>query len=115
MMNSAKTSMDARELGLLESEMRSRSKSMVVAYLLWAFLGTLGAHWFYLGHTTRGWLYIATLIVGFITTILLIGILILFLFSLVLLIDIVRIYSETNKINAKTEVDLIAQIVAARR
>lgn len=45
----AKSQLDTKELLLLESEVKSRGKSMVVAYLLWYFLGMFGGHRFYLG------------------------------------------------------------------
>ena len=36
------------------------SKDVVVAYLLWFFLGLMGAHRFYLGHAGMGILYLFT-------------------------------------------------------
>ena len=39
------------------TEGRSRATAVALAF---AF-GWLGAHWFYLGHKRRGWIYIATL------------------------------------------------------
>jgi len=36
------------------------SKDVVVAYLLWFFLGMIGAHRFYLGHAGMGILYLFT-------------------------------------------------------
>ena len=56
----------------LDAQNNKPTKSMAVAILLWLFLGTLGLHRFYLGHTTSGifmllcllffWLYIPLLI-----------------------------------------------------
>lgn len=46
---SRKSQLDTRELLLLESEMKSSGKSMVVAYVLWYFLGMFGGHRFYMG------------------------------------------------------------------
>lgn len=46
-----KSQMDARELLLLESEVKNQGKSMVVAYILWYFLGMFGGHRFYMGKT----------------------------------------------------------------
>ncbi len=45
----AKSQLDTRELLLLDSEVKNRGKSMLVAYILWYFLGFLGAHRFYIG------------------------------------------------------------------
>lgn len=48
---SRKAQLDTRELLLLESEVKSQGKNMVVAYVLWYFLGMFGAHRFYMGRT----------------------------------------------------------------
>lgn len=44
--------MQARSLAL--SEYQSSKKQGIVAWLLWLFLGALGGHRFYLGHTGIG-------------------------------------------------------------
>ena len=44
----AKSSLDQRELQMLESERRGRGKNLTTAYLLWFFLGLLFVHRFYL-------------------------------------------------------------------
>lgn len=46
-----KQNMTDQELTLVQSEMAKRHKSNVVAWLLWLFLGTVGAHRYYLGKT----------------------------------------------------------------
>ncbi|RCX19155.1 TM2 domain-containing protein [Fontibacillus phaseoli] len=46
-----KSQLDARELMLLESEVKNRGKNMVIAYVLWYFLGLFGGHRFYMGKT----------------------------------------------------------------
>lgn len=46
-----KSQMDARELLLLEQEVKNRGKNMVIAYVLWYFLGVFGGHRFYMGRT----------------------------------------------------------------
>jgi TM2 domain-containing membrane protein YozV len=43
-----KSQLDARELLLLDQEVKNQGKNMVVAYLLWYFLGIFGAHRFYM-------------------------------------------------------------------
>lgn len=43
-----KGQLDARELMLVELEVRRRGKNMVVAYVLWLFLGLLGGHRYYM-------------------------------------------------------------------
>ncbi|MEF3303467.1 TM2 domain-containing protein [Paenibacillus sp. GYB003] len=43
-----KSQLDARELLILEQEVKNQGKNMVVAYILWYFLGLFGGHRFYL-------------------------------------------------------------------
>lgn len=43
-------------------------KSMIVAYILWFFLGYIGAHRFYLGHGLSGLIMLALTAVIFILT-----------------------------------------------
>lgn len=46
---------------------------MVVAYVLWFFLGQLGVHRFYLGKTTTGIIQAALTVVGWLTVFIFIG------------------------------------------
>lgn len=48
---SQKSQLDARELLLLDQEVKSRGKNMVIAYVLWYFLGIFGGHRFYMKRT----------------------------------------------------------------
>ncbi|AWB47078.1 hypothetical protein DCC85_20755 [Paenibacillus sp. CAA11] len=48
---SRKSQLDARELLLLDSEVKNYGKNMFVAYILWYFLGLFGGHRFYTGRT----------------------------------------------------------------
>jgi TM2 domain-containing membrane protein YozV len=62
-----------------------RQKDVGIAYLLWFFLGALGAHQFYLGKIGRGIFYLLT-VGGF-----LIGI----------VIDLFTLASQTRRVNAE--------------
>lgn len=44
-----KSQLDTKELLLLDAEVKRSGKSMLVAYVLWYFLGVVGGHRFYLG------------------------------------------------------------------
>ncbi|MNH97179.1 TM2 domain protein [compost metagenome] len=48
---SRKIQLDSRELLLLDSEVKNQGKNMVIAYVLWYFLGIFGGHRFYMGKT----------------------------------------------------------------
>ena len=65
-------------------------KELVVAYLLWFFLGLFGAHHFYLGKVGRGFLWLFTL-----------G-----LFGIGLLIDLFTLPAQTRQVNAQRAVGI---------
>jgi TM2 domain-containing membrane protein YozV len=58
---------------LIEQRVTNEAKSIGAAYLLWFFLGGLGAHRFYLGKKGSGLAMLALLIVGILTTPVMIG------------------------------------------
>jgi TM2 domain-containing membrane protein YozV len=109
-----KSTLTDRELALLNNEMPNRSKSLVVAFLLWFFLGTLGVYNFYLGNSSRGWLMVILTIVGFVTLIVLVGILILLGLFIMWIIDAVRMSSHVQQVNSQIEGRLISEIIATR-
>lgn len=43
-----------------ETGVLTKHYSLLTAYFLWAFLGLLGGHWFYLGRPKLGGLYFIT-------------------------------------------------------
>ena len=65
-----KSQLDTRELLLLESEVKSQGKNMIVAYILWYFLGIVGGHRFYMGKigTAVTQLILSLTVVGLIVT-----------------------------------------------
>ncbi|MCL6456860.1 MAG: TM2 domain-containing protein [Gorillibacterium sp.] len=65
-----KSQLDARELMLLDSEVKNQGKNMVVAYVLWYFLGVVGGHRFYMGKTGSAvvQLILSITVVGLIVT-----------------------------------------------
>jgi TM2 domain-containing membrane protein YozV len=109
-----KASLTDRELALLTSEMPNRSKSLVVAFLLWFFLGVFGVYNFYLGNSSRGWLMVVLTIVGFVTFIVIIGIFIIIGLFILWVVDAVRMSSRVQQINAEIESRLISELIAAR-
>jgi TM2 domain-containing membrane protein YozV len=62
-------------------------KSTGVAYLLWFFLGMFGAHRFYLGETGSGVAQLVLSIIGWVTTLILIGFFILAAVGIWVLVD----------------------------
>jgi TM2 domain-containing membrane protein YozV len=65
-----KSELDTKELLLLESEVKNQGKSMLVAYVLWYFLGIVGGHRFYMKRTGTAitQLVLSITVVGMIAT-----------------------------------------------
>ncbi len=57
----------------LESEIMFKEKDLLISYGLWFFLGGLGIHRFYLGDKKGGAWMLGLLIVGWLTSVILIG------------------------------------------
>ncbi len=76
------------------------SKSMVIAYLLWFFLGWLGIHKFYLNAPFMGILYLALFGIGSLTSGILIGFIPLGIWGLLMLIDIFTIPVRVSLLNS---------------
>jgi TM2 domain-containing membrane protein YozV len=65
--------LSTQEQILIEQRVTNEAKSVGAAYLLWFFLGTLGAHRFYLGRTGSGVAQLVLFVLGWLTTFLVIG------------------------------------------
>ncbi|WP_410770784.1 TM2 domain-containing protein [Fontibacillus sp. BL9] len=99
-----KSQLDARELMLLESEVKSRGKNMVIAYVLWYFLGLFGGHRFYMGKTGSAiaQLILSITVIGMIVT------------SIWWIVDAFLTHTWVKEENAKLENQLIDQIMYNR-
>lgn len=70
---------DDSEMSVTEKELRNAlalsigNRSVVLAYILWFFLGALGVHRMYLNKTASGFVMAALTIVGWLTAAILIG------------------------------------------
>ncbi|WFU09409.1 TM2 domain-containing protein [Rhizobium sp. CB3090] len=65
--------LSTQEQILIEQRVTNEAKSVGAAYLLWFFLGTLGAHRFYLGRTGSGAAQLILLVLGWLTAYIVIG------------------------------------------
>lgn len=99
-----KSQLDSRELLLLESEVKNRGKNMVVAYILWYFLGIVGGHRFYLGKT-------GTAVTQLILSITVIGLIVT---SIWWIVDAFLTHTWVKEHNAVLENQLIDQIMYNR-
>ncbi|QSZ28046.1 TM2 domain-containing protein [Aceticella autotrophica] len=93
-----KQKLTEKQLSILSSEMEKYKKSTTVAYLLWLFLGGLGAHKFYLGKIGMGFLYLSMFIIGWLTVGIYIGIVILIILGIFLIYDLFTIPSQIKSI-----------------
>src|SRR5690625_7789652 len=63
-----KQKLDEKQLSIVQSELENQKKSMVVAYLLWFFLGGAGAHRFYIGKTGSAITMLVLFLLGWATS-----------------------------------------------
>lgn len=84
---------------LLNSELQNSGKNVVVAYVLWFFLGTLGVHNFYLGRNAHGVTQLLLTLIGYLLAFILVGFLFLFIVGVWLIVDLFSIHKvvEQNK------------------
>lgn len=99
-----KNQLDARELMLLESEVKSQGKNMAIAYVLWYFLGLLGGHRFYMGRN-------GSAIAQLVLTITLIGSIITFIWWIV---DAFTLHNWVKKHNRQIENRVIDNLLASK-
>tara|TARA_B100000073_G_scaffold346659_1_gene358649 strand:+ start:4245 stop:4643 length:399 start_codon:yes stop_codon:yes gene_type:complete len=76
------------EKSRLQSDIIYEEKNLVLAYVLWFFLGMVGAHRFYLGKIKTGVAMLLLTVVGWITSVILVGFLFLFAAGIWWLIDV---------------------------
>jgi len=106
--------LDQRELMVYNQMYNSKKKEAVVAWLLWVFLGGVGAERFYLGE--RKGLGIAQAVMTGIT-IITVGIAIFLTFIpifVIWIISAVHINGDIAQINGKLEQEILASIISSR-
>lgn len=96
---SGKQELSPQELQILQSEMQKRQKSPVVMWLLWLFLGSVGAHRYYLGNTVQGVFMTITLSVA----------------GLWALIDAFFITKRLRLVNEEIEREIMKDIITFRK
>ena len=79
-------------LRIFEKERKmENNKSLVLTLVLWFFLGSLGAHRFYLGHTGTAAAQLAMAIIGWLTIVFVIGFIPLVALGIWLIVDLIQI------------------------
>lgn len=107
---SMKENLDSKQLAIAQSEFDTHKKSVAVAYILWFFFGGLGIHRFYIGSTTPAIIMLILFILGWATTFIIIGFVILPALYIWVLIDAFILYSEVNRINLELERKILQKV-----
>ena len=79
--------LSTQEQILIEQRVTNEAKSAGAAYLLWFFLGTLGAHRFYLGKIGGGVAQLILFVLGWLTAFIFVGIVLLIVLGIWWIID----------------------------
>lgn len=89
----------------VNGEVDRKGKEVWIAYLLWFVLGSLGAHRFYLGETNTAVAMAVTFVVGWATTVILVGFLILGVLGIWVIVDLFTIPGMVEKANEKVKLE----------
>lgn len=109
-----KTQLTQQEVATVTSELEHRKKNMVLAYVLWFFLGSFGVHNFYIGRNGLGVAQLALCVTGLLLSILIIGIFLLIPLWIWVLVDAFLIYGYIQNYNQEQERRLIQEVLSRR-
>lgn len=104
--------LDTQQQILIEQRVGNDSRSALVAYLLLIFAGGLGIHRFYLGHTGSGVAMLVLLIVGVLTTPIVIGFVLLLALGIWWIVDLFLIPGMVNRQRDELRRNLQAEYLA---
>jgi TM2 domain-containing membrane protein YozV len=109
---SLKQQLSHQQLAMVQSEMEHKKKSMALAYVFLIFLGTFGAHRFYVGKKGTAITQLVLTLLGYLTLWLFgIGLIFLGIVWIWVLIDLFLLYGHVNRFNEEIERELIAQVM----
>lgn len=92
---------------LVNSEVSRKGKNMLLAYILLIFLGTLGIHRFYLGKKGSAITQLVLTLVGWATTVILVGFGLLAIVGIWVFVDLFLVPGMVNDANNKIEQEVI--------
>jgi len=91
------TTLSTEQQILIETRLQNESKSTVVTYLIWLFLGWFGGHRFYLGRNGSGAAMLILTVLGFFTLAVFVGAILLAIVGFWVLIDAFLIPGMVNQ------------------
>lgn len=94
----------------INSEMALKGKSKMVAFLLWLFLSAFGAHQFYMGDSNKGITQVILFWVGWLTSFLGIGIVMLLVWAIWVIVDLFLISGKVDQVNYDLKKRLILEL-----
>lgn len=107
-------SLSTQEQILIEQRVTNKTKSVVVAYLMWIFLGCLGGHRFYLGRAGTGIVMPALLVTGMATIGVVVGTIILLALTIWVIVDAFlipgMIREQQEKVRRRLTIEVLAQL-----
>ena len=107
-----KQQLDEKQLAIVQSEMEHRKKSTVIAYLLWFFLGSLGAHRFYIRKFGTAVTILILDLLGWATVwIFGLGLIFLIPVGIWLIVDAFLLHGIVSRLNQQMERDILQQVL----
>ncbi len=105
--------MDTQQQILIEQKVANAKKSVGIAYLLWFFLGAVGAHRLYLGRTGSGAAIAVLILGGLLLSLLVIGIPMLIIGSIWLIVDLFLIPGIVDQHEQATRKEAMLEVGAS--
>lgn len=103
-------SLTNEERMLVNSEIQTRGKNTLLAYILLLFLGTLGIHRFYLDRTATAVAQLVLTVVGWMTAILVVGFFFLAIVWVWMIVDLFLVPAIISEENDKLEKKVISTL-----
>lgn len=108
------SNLNNEKIQVINPEYKTQKKSMLVAYLLVIFLGTLGLHRIYLGKSISGILQLLLTAIGSVTLLFLVGVIPLLIVALWVFVDLFLTYFMVSKYNNNLQSCSIKRILAQK-
>lgn len=102
--------MSPQQAMYVTSELARRRKSPIAVWLLWLFLGGLGAHNFYLGRTGRGIAQVVLFVLGWATAAIVIGLVLLAVLYGWVIVEAFGLRNAIQAADARVEREILSSV-----